>query len=287
MANTLLISPFLSRRADDLFVKELEDRVSSAIPRSSSFTVTSHKNVSSAEVKFKKCEAQLSCLAKTGRDLGFQWVVAGYVDSSVEGNYLLQIELWNTETSRMERKKEIVIDKDTQSLVVAAEMLTRQLFDSLPLSAVTQPPVILPPAMTEAPLTEELLANVSEPVVLSAPVLNGIQWGGITLGAGGLIFGVVEGILARGSEEDYEDSLRGLEASGDIVRRQSGYEFKTQGSKDKYGTKLDNLRKDGQNASRLANVGYIVGGAVLLVGVAAGILKSSGDASPQFFSFSF
>lgn len=265
MTDKIVISPFFSRSADDYFVRELEDAVDNGVPRSLLFNVTSYKNIISAESSFRKCDAQFPCLIKTGRDLGFRWVVAGYVDASAQGDYLLQIELLNAETSRVERKKEIVIDKDTQSLIVAAEMLTRQLFAPLPLSA---PPPLLPlPPPTSQPASDDKdsgdAGSALQPSGVEYPSWlpdlgspKTWMWGSFGIAVISGIGGVVMGVLSSNKESEREGYLVELEERGRIAR-EPDLRFVSEDYKRTYGPTLDRMEEKSQTYATIANYGYV------------------------------
>lgn len=265
MADKILISPFFSRSVDDYFVRELEDAVGNGVPRPPLFNSASYKNITSAESSFKKCDAKFPCLAKTGRDLGFRWVVTGYVDASAEGDYLLQIELLNAETSRVEGKKEIVIEKDTQSLVVAAETLTQQLFDSLPLSAAAPPPVIhQPPSLRgDEVKSDGALGGGSQPnegeypgwmANLGSP--KTLMWGSLGIAVVAGVGGVVMGVLSSNKEADREKLVSQLEKDGEITRTPET-KFVDRRSKEINGPRLNDLEEQSQSLATYANYAYV------------------------------
>lgn len=265
MTDKIVISPFFSRSVDDYFVRELESGVIGSAPRSSLVSVDSYKSIASAEAGFRRCDAEFSCLAKTGRNLGFRWVVAGYVDASAQGDYLLQIELLNAETFRIERKKEIVIEKDTQSLVVAAEMLTRKLFDPLPLSA---PPPLLPlPPPASQPVGDDEgggdAGSALQPGGVEYPSwLPDLEspktwmWGSFGIAVVSGAGAVVMGVLSSSKESERERYLVELEERGRIAR-DPDLRFVSEDYKRTYGPTLDRMEEKSQTYATIANYAYV------------------------------
>lgn len=279
MEAVVLITPFFSRRADGPLVKKLEEAVAGAIPRSSSLAVASYTNNSLAESRFRQCRSPLlPCLAKTGKELGFFWAVTGYVDVSEKGDYFFNLKLVDTETARVERKKEMVIGNDSLGLTLAAEIMARQLFEH-PL-----PPIDNPPVTAEKPKKPERAAvqgiearEVEKP---EAPNLSrALVWGGLGVALGSGVLAGVMGVRSWSKETEGRELVSQLEAEGKIIRTPQP-RFADEESRKNYGRNLENLEEQSRSSAKIANYALLAAG---LSCVFAGVSYFLGG-NPDFIS---